>query len=208
MAGTLKQMKLKGDHVLIAGVVLVIGYFYLKNKQSSSSSGVEKMSVTNFVAAPGLTQSGSNIKCYPGADANICRAECAADSGCVAYSADGPSASNNATKTCCTKSKLDNIVAAANSTLFSPAGVVIKNPDVMGWNSQAGKDIPGSDLACYTGVTQAKCQAQCAIDNACQAYVYVQGSQGGSWSNAGCCKKSVTSGISNNSNVTLWTKPT
>ena len=206
MSDTLKRIKIKGDHVLITGVIVILGLLYLKKRRNTSN--VEKMSVTNFVAAPGLTQSGSNIKCYPGADANVCRAECALDDSCVAYSADGPSGLNSLTKTCCTKNKLDNIVAAANSTLFSPAGGVIKNPDVMGWNIQAGKDIGGSDLACYTGVTQARCQAQCAIDNACQAYNYVQGSQGGSWANSGCCKKSTASGVGNNSNVTLWTKPT
>lgn len=195
----------KSGHVLLFGVVLVMGFLYLRRQQRTHE--LEKMSVTNFVAAPGLGQSGSDIKCYPGADANVCRAECAADNSCVAYVANGPSGFSP-TKTCCTKSKLDNITASVNSTLFSAGGDVIKNPDVVGWNIQTGKDIAGRDIACYTGGTQSRCQAQCAVNSACQAYNYIQPSQGGDWQNAGCCLKMTNVGISNNNNVTLWTKPT
>lgn len=194
-------------HLTITGILIAGLAFYYWNKQRSSVR-IEKMSVTNFVAAPGLKQSGSVIKCYPGEDFNVCRAECAADATCVAYSADGPSAFNNMTKQCCTHSKLDTIVAASNSTLFSPAGGVIKNPDVMGYKINPSTDLGGSDIACYTGVNQSRCQAQCATDANCKGYVYVQPSSGSNWAGGGCCVKSTAAGGVSNPNVTLWTKAT
>ena len=193
----------------VAIVLFAIGFFGLRHliKSSSSSQNVEKMSVTNFVAAPGITQSGSTIKCYPNVDTETCRSACNSDSTCVAYSADGPTSANGNQKQCCTYSKLDNIVAAAYSTLFSPSGGTIKNPGVMGWNISPSTDLGGSDIACYTGVNQSKAQAQCATDPNCKAYVYVAPSAGGNWATGGACLKNTTSGSSQNNNVTLWTKP-
>lgn len=190
--------------ILSVAIIGAVMYYY---RQRS----VEHMDVTNFVPAPGLAQVLGDIKCYPGADAGICRAECALDPLCVAYSADGPDLFGNPKK-CCTKSKLDTIIAGANSTLFSPKGGIIQNPDVRGWSVKTSTDIGGSDLACYSGssggsVTLA--QARCAIDPKCQSVVYVQPSAGGGWaSNGGSCAKSTASGTNANNNVTLYSKPT